>query len=497
MGSIWRRAASLASPSVTAAAATVVISLAAGLADPLGADASVVVVLLALAQTAAVTWLVLRSIDGTRQWATTGVVLAGGWVMTFLVPTWIYVFDPRLADGLPLADGIRISTAGLLSLIAGIELLTLAARNKSQPGKTRSGAPRTSIAAASLSLRWTVVWILVGLAAMGLLFALNGGPAEWLTNLDKVGAMAEGLTYIIGVALVLKHAAVAALAQRLQRLGRLDLPGIAFAGAAMLILIPLGARLFIAVLLVEILLLYALILRPPPMRFLLPIGLACALLLIFGYGSVKRYQTFRAANPALDQGFGSYARDRAVREAGAAYANNYFDGVRLTAQARDLVPSRVDYEAGEAFARLALQPIPSQIRPDLAREPALERVLGSRNGNRHAVPLQAEGYVQFGLPGVGILFALVGAVAAVLERALRRRTLALASLVTLVAVAVQLPFVLRTGIPLGVAVAGLDIIGTYAVARTVLGPEKKAATQPEETPVESEAVSIRANGGAP
>ena len=226
MGSIWRRTAPLASPSVTAAAATVVITLAAGLADPLGARARVVVLLLALAQTAAVTWLVLRSLDATRRWATTGVVLAGGWVMTFLVPTWIYVFDPSLADGLPLADGIRISTAGLLSLIAGIELLTLADR-KRQPGKTRSRAPRTSIPAAAVSLRWTVVWILVGLAAMGLLFALNGGPVKWLTNLDKVGAMAEGLTYVIGVALVIKHVAVAALAQRLQRLGRLDLPGIA------------------------------------------------------------------------------------------------------------------------------------------------------------------------------------------------------------------------------------------------------------------------------
>jgi hypothetical protein len=474
---------------LTAAAATVLVTLSAALADVLGASTGTVIVLLALAQTSAVAWLIVRSMDRERRWATAGVVLAGGWILTFLVPTWIYVLDPGLAAGLPVADGIRISTVALLSLVAGADLLSLV-----RPSRDHTSSQSACMQPVTLSHRWLIAWVTVGLAAMGLLFGLNGGPVKWITNLDKVGAMAEGLTYLIGVALVIKHAAVVALAHRLRERGRVDAQSIALAAAAVLILIPLGARLFIAVLLVEVLLLYALIVGPPRLRVLLPVGVLCTVVLIFGFGTVKRYQTFRAANPALDQGFVDYAKDRAIGETGAAYANNYADGIRLTAQARDLVPDRVGYEYGEAFARLALQPIPSPFRPEVAREPALERVLGERNGNAHAVPLQAEGYVQFGVPGVLIIFTLVGIGVGCLERAMRRNALALPGLITLVAIVVQVPFILRTGIPLGVAVAGLDVIGTYVVARTVLGATPGYLGEASEE--EATNVATRPNGAS-
>ncbi len=44
------------------------------------------------------------------------------------------------------------------------------------------------------------------------------------------------------------------------------------------------------------------------------------------FSTLTPYQTFRAANPTLDRGFGEYVRNRASKEVAAAYANNYADG---------------------------------------------------------------------------------------------------------------------------------------------------------------------------
>ena len=54
-----------------------------------------------------------------------------------------------------------------------------------------------------------------------MVFAANGGPIEWVTNLDKTGEMAAGLTYVIFVGLAVKYAAVVAICQRWARGGSL------------------------------------------------------------------------------------------------------------------------------------------------------------------------------------------------------------------------------------------------------------------------------------
>lgn len=468
------RGAALTSSQVPLAGATALLTLVAALADGADLDSGTVIVLLASAQTAALGWLAIRSIDPRHAWASPGVILSGGWFLAFLVPVWIYVFDPGLASGLPVADAVAITTIALLAVICGNELGRLAWRDR----RMAQSAAQV-VEPAALDRGWAAAWIVAGLMALAVLFAVNGGPVEWITNLDKVGEMARGLTYVIGVVLVVKHVAIAAFAHRLTQVGRLDLRGVALVAAAVVILLPLGARLFVAMLLVEVLVLHAVIVRPTSLRVLLPVAMVSALLLIFGYGTVKRYQTFRAANPTLDRGFGEYVRDRASKEVAAAYANNYADGMLLTAQARSVVPSRVPYEKGKAFVRLAVHPIPNAIRPRVDRDPILERFLGARDGNTHAVPLQAEGYVQIGLLGVVALFALIGAAVALLERALARATVTLPTLITLVVIAVQIPLVIRSGVPQGAAVAGLYALGAYAVARTVLrdygAPRRDAA----------------------
>lgn len=460
--SLWRRATLSIPLQAPVAAAVVLFTLAAAVAEILAAAPRTVLLLLTLAQSASVAWLVLRSIDPHRRWASAGIVLAGAWFLTFLVPSWIYVLEPALAAGWPAADAVAITTIALLSVICGTELIRIVASSSDDLWT------RPLVESGTLSRRWIIGWIVFGSGALALLFGLNGGPVAWITNLDKVGAMTRGLTYVIGLALVVKHVAITVVAHRMHRLGRLDLTSIALIAGAVLFLLPLGARLFVALLLVETLLLHAILVRPISLRVLGPVATICALLLIFGYGTVKRYQTFTAVTPNLDQGFEHYVRERALNEVGAAYANNYADGVLLTAQVRSVVPRQVGYEHGEAFARLVLQPIPSPFRPTVERERLVERFLGSNAGNSHAVPLQAEGYVQFGLLGVIALFALVGAAVALLERGLSRRSLTLPALVVLVAATVQIPLIVRSGIPLGVAVAGLYVLGSYAVAHTVV-----------------------------
>jgi hypothetical protein len=463
VGLLWRHVASPVSSQVPVAAAAALLTLAAGAADAAGAAPNTVVCLLATGQTAAVAWLALRSVSGRDGWASAGMILAGAWSFAFLVPEWIYVADPGLAAGLPLADAIAITTLALFAVICGNELVRVA-----WPPRPVLAAERVHVAPPTIARGRALAWISAGLTAMAVLFAVNGGPIEWITNLDKVGEMARGLTYLIGLVLVIKHVALVAICERLIRLRRLDRQTAVIVAAVALILLPLGARLFIAMLLVEVLVLHAILVRPVALRVLAPAGLACALLLIFGYGTVKRYETFRAAQPTLDRGFADYVEHRAVDEVGAAYANNYADGVRLTAQARSVVPSIVPFEHGKAFVRLALQPIPSPIRPSVKRDPRLDRFLGASGGGTHAVPLQAEGYVQFGLPGVLVLFLLLGAALAAVDRALARASLTLPALITLVVIAVQIPLVVRSGIPLGAAVAGLYVLGAYVVARTIV-----------------------------
>ena len=430
----------------------------------------------AAAQTLGVAWLFTESYDDHRKWATAGCVTAAAWTVTFVVPAWIYVADPSLLSAEESSKATAIVTASLFSTLIGIFCI----------GRFSSRTPhsaRIAIEPAALRRGRLLACAVAGVLAISLLFALNGGPIAWVTNLDKTGEMAAGLTYVIFVGLAIKFAAVVAICQRWAEGRSLDPPLIGFLVGAMLVISLLGARAFLAFTFAELLLFYVLVRRPMALKTVLPAGIAVTLLLIFGLGTIKRYQTFREATPASDPGFVDYATHRAIRELPSAYANNYADGLRLVATAERIVPDQADYEYGKVALRLAAQPIPRPLRPKVSTDLPLKRAFEPPGGNQFAIPLQAVSYIQFGLVGVVLAGLMIGLLIGQLDRWLLRRRATMPVLLALIAAAVQVPFLLRAGIPRGLAVSVFEVAGLWAVAKLVLA-DRARESQPQEATAE-------------
>lgn len=440
-------------------------------------------VLLAALQTSATGWFIAFAYHRDRRWATPGVVLGVSWIAVFLAPCWIYAADPDLLDYGSLPDVLALVNFSLFAMAGGYVL----AATITGLGDRRGASP--SYAGAEPSYGWTVAWFGIGFAAMATLVAVNGGPGEWITNLDQTGRMAAGLTYVVWIGLAARYAAVALVASRWAQGASVERTIWGLFASALALTAILGARLFIAVALVELLLLHAVLRRPIGLRVLVPVGLAAALVLVFGLGTVKRHQTYNSGRPASERvALPYYATHIAVSEAAAAYANNYADGVRLLAAARDLVPSAADYEFGSGLLRLLVQPIPGSIRPDVTDDGPIEKTFYStEEGSSYALPLQLFGYTQFGIVGVCLVAALLGAAAALLAQLLLNPGRSLPLLIALTAAAVQLPVVLRTGVPRGIAVAMIEIVGSFVVAWTIIrhsGPHHapRAAPAPRRSP---------------
>lgn len=439
---------------------TVVLSLVAGGALLADGDRTAGGCLCA-AQAAALVWLFAESYDDEHGWATAGCVTATAWALIFLAPSVIYVADTDLIEPSQATQAIAVVNLSLFALLVG---QFFARRFLALPADTQTVLVR----AGRLSRSRIAIFVAVGFLGLAILFAANGGPVSWLENLDKTGAMAEGLTYVIFLALGIKFAVVVAVCNRWASGGTLDWRlGLSLVTAMALVSL-LGARAFIAFTLAELLLVHALIKRPVPLRIIFPVGIAVGAVLIFGFGTFKRYQTFQASNPDIQQGFVDYATGTAVDELSVAYANNYADGVRHIATARRIVPEEAGYEYGKALVRLTLQPIPSPVRPEVATEGPLRRAFDAPGGNSYAIPLQAVSYIQLGLGGVAIASLLMGVLVGRLDQWLVRGSASLPAMLAVVAAAVQVPFVLRTGIPRGLAISALEVFGLWFVARTVL-----------------------------
>jgi hypothetical protein len=442
---------------------------AAGLS--LAVSNRVALVALAMAQTLGVSWLFVEGWTSARQWASATCVLAAAWTPLFLIASWIYAFDPGL-----LADVARSPEPALA--IMNLALFALIAAWLGFGGRRamkQVRAPVIAVQSHRLDRRWVVVWVVTGLLGLAAFLVLTGGPVAYLSDIDEAGSRAAGLTYVIWLALALKFCALTVLAHHwASEEGRRRNVLLLVLGAAVLLSL-FGQRAFIALMLVQVALLYALIRRPLQVRLVAPLALVLLAAITFGIGTVKRYQNYTSVPSAEKLSFVDYVQTRAAKEVIQAYVGNYADGVRLVARARAVVPQEAGYEKGRGFVRLALQPIPSFVRPNVQVAAPLRPLLESNRGYTHALPIPLVGYVEFGLFGVVLAGGLLGLAVVAVDRQLARDHLSLIRLLLLVAAAVQIPFCLRTGIPRGVAFATLDLLGMWIVARTCLGGSARRA----------------------
>lgn len=434
-----------------------VVGLAAALAHSDACES-----LLVSAQAAGAAWLAANAWWHYRTWVSASFILACAWVLLFVAPSFIYLTSSGIRPtGLPFIETLAILNVSLFTLI-GVALLD---------GGRRKGPVASEQAPRGLDVRWTVVrpvrvWAVAAAAvlAMGVIFAANGGPLRYLDNLDQTGSMNRGLTYLVWIASAGKFAVLVALCAMWSR-GRGAPAGMWWAAVVAIGgLGLLGSRGLVAIGLVQLAVLYVLCRGPIPLRRIAPVAVAVGIVIVFVFGAVKRYQG--ATHSGSQLSLTSYLVHVAPGEARLAYANNYADGVALIGKAREVVPRDAPYELGLGLVRLGVKPIPSPWRPTVKVDPAVRAAFIPGGGYALAVPLSAFGYLQFGLAGVVLCFALLGSAVATGDRLLwQPRPQSVPSVVVFAAFITQIPVLVRGGLPDGLVFLLLDMAGFWLVAR--------------------------------
>lgn len=452
-----KRAQAVDKAIVAAAAWLSVIAAAAALAGA-GVAASYC---LAVVQVFGVVWLVTLGWHQSRQWATATVITAAAWLVMFTIPSWIYAVDRELYGvASPLSETLALVNVGLFALIAGV---VLARRGGTEP---RNGPRKVVLVPERLANRRLAMWFVLGVLSLAVLFVANGGPVNYLSNLDETERMNSGLTYVIWGILAMKFVALIVIAERWAAGRR---PGVLLAIAAAgicLVLFAVG-RAFITIALCQLLLVFVLLRRSLPAWQVACAAALAGLVLVFGLGAVKRYHGYQDSTGRENVSFVDYAADVAIPESVRVYATNYADGVRLVGLARDIVPGEAGHEFGRAFLRLAVHPVPSPLRPEVGHDPALDRLYEPQSGFSYAIPMHAMAYVQFGWAGVVAIFAALGVLLHLVDRRLEARgALRLSDFLALVTLAFYVPFMLRASVPGGVVFALLEVVGIWVVAHS-------------------------------
>jgi hypothetical protein len=424
----------------------------------------VALVVLATAQSFGVIWLIVEGWSTERKWVSATCILAAAWIPLFLVSTWVYVIVPRfLTDVAPSPEpALAILNVTLFSLIGA--WLAFGGRSAVE----QANSPVVLLDPQRLQQTWVLIWVATGVVGLIAFMSLTGGVMTYVTHLDQAGTRSTGLIYVVWLALFLKYVGLTRVAHYWATGDGRGRNIILFSFALVALLALFGQRAFLALMFVQAVLLYALIKRPLSIRVIAPIAIFAVVALTFGIGTIKRYQGYRDATPGRKLGFLEYVDKRASHDFVRAYTDNYADGVRLIARGHVLVPREADYEKGRAFMRLALQPIPSFVRPTVHVATPLGPLLESSGGYGYALPIPLVGYVEFGLIGVALGGAVLGAALVFTDKHLAKDRQQLARLLVLTAVVVELPFCLRSSVPRGVSFAALDLLGMWIVAKTCL-----------------------------
>jgi hypothetical protein len=446
-------------PKFAAPAVSIIASLLAvsSLLDDRGDQFALVV-----AQSASVLWLAQLGWSQTRGWATATVLVAVAWIPILLISSWIYVIDRGLLDVGSLTQALALIELSLLALIGGV--LAVRRRTTSQPPPTIEQVPSV------VAPRWLIGWSLLGVAGLAVVLGSAGGPASYVHNFNHGIALTQGKVYFIVAANALLFAAQLVVYLRWSRGLNVDRRAVGGFVVAMALVAVLGARELLVIALAQTVLFYCL---TRPRRHLRAIAIACvvaAAVITLVVGAVRRYSNYQAAHPGTRVGLARYLWSIAPGEVPQAYAQNYADGVRLTALSRATVPRYADYEYGKELLRLLVQPLPSGIRPEVRPSPPLKAALYP-GGGVYAQPLQVVSYLQFGVPGVVLVFLGLGAALTKLDGFIARlRRARPSTLVLLTGTMIEILAVMRgaSAPSVGYAIASLALM--YVVSRTTEQP---------------------------
>jgi hypothetical protein len=398
-----------------------------------------------------------------RGWASANFITGAAWLVLFLGPCVIYAVAPRYLTGLNVIGAVAVVNLSLFGLLAGYML-------SAPRGRSRAATRQIAIRSPQEKPGRAAACFAAGLLGLAVLFAHAGGPFAYLSRLDATAGLNSGLFYVVAIALALRFSPFAVVFLRWARGARVGPRGWAFVAAGLGLLMLTGARSFVAVGAVQLIFASLLLRGRPSLVRTLPVAVITTLVLVFGVGTIKRHQTYNVQHPRDRMSLIAYAEDVAPYTAVDAYANNYVDTVRLVAVARAVVPHLAPYEGARPIVELALKPIPSTIRPAITRNSAISRVFDPHGGYAYATPLQVTAYLAGGPIAVALVFVLVGFAVGRLDEWLAQPALrSPAAAAAAIALAVQVPVMLRSGVPNGIAFLGTEVLGTAVVTWLVAG----------------------------
>ena len=445
---------------VTAGVPTGLLLASAGLtAAGLVAAGQGAALLFAAAQAALLGGLLVRALRRPLGWRSAEFVVAVAWGLLFTVSCWLYAVDGGLLDqGTPARAALIVNVA-LYAYVLGLLL-------RSAPGAALEGT--LTVAPMEPRPRVLAAWWLLGFAALAVLLLRHGNPLDYLSRLDRTAALNLGAFYLVALAFLIRFASLAWAAGRWSRGEPLEPIAIALAIAGTILIGLTGARLFVVIALVDFLLLYVLLRRPIALRRVAPYALAAGILIVFGVGTIKRYQGYNATHPDARVTFTHYATKQAPPELADAYANNYVDSVRLIAISDRLVPRSADWEGARPLLELAVKPLPRPIRPSIARQPVLKQTFAPSEEYAYAMPLVATSFLAGGILVVVLASLGAGLLVGALDRRMTAASASASTIAVVVVAIVSFPSVLRGGVPAGVTYFLVDVIGMWVVARTGL-----------------------------
>lgn len=415
--------------------------------------------LLCVAQTAVLVCLFMRALRGRRGWRCAEFGVAASWALLFTTPCWLYALDTGLLDRGSAPRATLLTNIALYGYLLGLMLWR-------STGPPVAGA--MPVVAVRPRLGVLKAWWLLGFSALAVLLLRHGDPFEYLSRLDETQTTTRGAFFLVALALLMRFSTLAWATARWSLGEALEPRAVGLIVASTALMALTGGRLFVAVALVDFLLLYVLLRRPLTLRRVAPYAIVAALLIVFGIGTIKRYQGYEAANPGTNVGFLEYATERAPRELVAAYANNYVDSVRLLAIADSVVPGSASYEGGRPLVELLVRPLPNAVRPDIDRQPVLRQAFEPGGAGAYAMPLPVTSFLAGGILVMVLASLAVGAFVGRLDRSLASDCQRAGTVTVLVVAIVSVPGVIRAGVPAGVILLLVEVAGMWLVARTGL-----------------------------
>ena len=245
--------------------------------------------------------------------------------------------------------------------------------------------------------RVLTAWWLLGFAALAVLLLRHGNPLDYLSRLDRTAALNLGAFYLVALAFLIRFASLAWAAGRWSRGEPLEPLAIALAIAGTILIGLTGARLFVASRSSTSCCSTSCCGGRSRCAASRPTRSRPASLIVFGVGTIKRYQGYNATHPDAQVAFTDYATEAAPSELADAYANNYVDSVRLIAISDRLVPRSADWEGARPLLELAVKPLPRPIRPSIDRQPVLKQTFAPSEEYAYAMPLVATSFLAGGI----------------------------------------------------------------------------------------------------